>query len=346
MRIVLMSERLSPPLDEGIKNVAAGLLEALRQRHDVLALTTLVQGQPIDGVIGIATNRLFLTRSLYEPLRRFRPDVVIYIPTASATPASFFRTAALTTYAMGAPIILVVTQGRVHNPLSQLVMRLLAPRVAVAFSEKTAHQLRHLGIAVTIAPIGVDTQRFTPATPEERLALRQIHHVPGNATVLLHVGHINANRNIPELSSLIENGRCLLVVGSTSTPEDRAVAYALRSAGAVLLREYRADIASLYRLADCYVFPVTAPTGAIDLPLSVLEAMACNLRVVTTRFGGLPTFFTEGEGLVFVNPGESLRCAVDRVLTHGIVRTRDQVMHLSWDAVARHILSTIGGERP
>jgi glycosyltransferase involved in cell wall biosynthesis len=160
------------------------------------------------------------------------------------------------------------------------------------------------------------------------------------------VGHVNANRNIPELSSLIENGRCLLVVGSTSTPEDSAVAYALRSAGAVLLREYRADIASLYRLADCYVFPVTAPTGAIDLPLSVLEAMACNLRVVTTRFGGLPTFFTEGEGLVFVNPGESLRCAVDRVLTHGIVRTRDQVMHLSWDAVARHILSTIGGERP
>ena len=66
------------------------------------------------------------------------------------------------------------------------------------------------------------------------------------------------------------------------------------------------NIEEVYALSDCYVFP-TPPMNkinSIEIPLSVLEAMACNLSVITTKFGALPKVFEEGDGLIFVDDGE------------------------------------------
>ncbi len=65
----------------------------------------------------------------------------------------------------------------------------------------------------------------------------------------------------------------------------------LRRAGVLLITHYLPEIVELYQAADAYVFPVPpnpADPSAIDLPLSVLEAAACNLPILATRFGALP----------------------------------------------------------
>jgi glycosyltransferase involved in cell wall biosynthesis len=106
----------------------------------------------------------------------------------------------------------------------------------------------------------------------------------------------------------------------------------LESAGVIVRHEFIPRIEDYYRAADLYVFPVEHGSGAIEFPLSVLEAMACDLPVVTTPFGALPEYFTEGEGLCFVGDGRSVLQATRLVLEQP-VRNRERVRSFSWDGV-------------
>jgi glycosyltransferase involved in cell wall biosynthesis len=338
MRVSVFSERLRLPLDEGFKNTAICLIRAMRRQHEVTALTTFGADIATEGVRDVAANKLLLSAQLRDALRAADPELVLYIPTASATPFAMLRTHVLRRFAPQAQVAMLALQPRSYDPLTQAIIRLIKPPQIIVQSSSMAAQLSLLGCRVATVHSGVDADRFAPVEPHQRAALRARLGLKPDAFVVLHVGHINEGRNVQALIAIQRAGCQAVLVGSTSTEQDGNLARRLHEAGVLVVREYVESVERYYQAADCYVFPVTSATGAIAVPLSVLEAMACNLPVVTMPYGDLATLFAAGGGVSVVrNEWEMVsHVLAARQATH--VRTRDLVIPFTWPAVAQDIV--------
>ena len=98
----------------------------------------------------------------------------------------------------------------------------------------------------------------------------------------------------------------ILLVGSTSTTVDKSLKKDLLLSGVKVIDFYVDNIQEIYQMADCYIFPTQSAIDAVEIPLSVLEAMYCNIPVLTERFGGLVDMFKEGDGFWFYENKEEL----------------------------------------
>lgn len=341
MRVLYVSEALSPPFDEGIKKASWHLLKALQASHQVLALTSRGSGIPDAGVERVRANRLLISASLMQKVRAFRPERVIYFPTACATLFSFVRARVLAAYAR-TQVAMVAFQPRAYTRLARLLIPLLRAGPVWVQGEATAAPLRALGCDVRILPPAVDTETFAPADAERRRALREQYGLAEAQRVVLHVGHILPNRNVQTLAALqrtLQGEAQVVVVGSSAFGVDVALVQALKDAGVVVITKYVERIAELYQMADCYVFPVRSAQGSVEIPLSVLEAMACDLPVVSTPFGELPRLFPAGDGVRYISDDAAMADAVRLALAEGPARTRARVLQYGWAAAAQLLVS-------
>ena len=161
---------------------------------------------------------------------------------------------------------------------------------------------------------------------------------PGEKAIALHVGHIKRGRNLEALRRLAESSRevSVLIVGSSSSRVDQRLLKRLRDSGCQVITGYRPDIEQIYNAADCYVFPTLSARHAIQIPLSVLEAMACGIPVVSTPFGGLPDLLSPGSGIQYLVSLEPQH--LDRAILEAIrapSEARRSVLHMGWDDVVR-----------
>jgi len=143
------------------------------------------------------------------------------------------------------------------------------------------------------------------------------------------------------LGDLAARQECQVVlVTSSSTVQEADLAEKLRQAGVDVRTDYQPHIEHFYQLADCYAFPVASTDHSIEVPLSVLEAFACDLPVVARRFGGLPRLFGDWAqpGLSFVDSPTALVDEAIRLCQTGPSGTRPLALPYSWEAVATSLI--------
>ena len=95
LRLCLLSEDLSLPIDEGIKKFVTSVSGPLAEMTDLLVLAAGDAGPLPASVQAASANRFLLGGTLGRTLRRFQPDIVVYVPVAAATRNSFVRCAIL-----------------------------------------------------------------------------------------------------------------------------------------------------------------------------------------------------------------------------------------------------------
>jgi glycosyltransferase involved in cell wall biosynthesis len=237
--------------------------------------------------------------------------------------------------------VLLSFQPRALSSLSRPGMRWLGPDRLLTPDPSMVREAERHGVRAGFLPIGADTGRFHPVDGQRKLELRRRYGLPTDRRIVLHVGHARRLRGLAALVGLGSDITSVVVVG-TSLGADAGMVRWLRRSGVWVLDRYLPEVQEIYQLADAYVFPVRDAGGASAAPLSVLEAMACNLPVVSTRFGALPALFEEGRGFAFADTPAQMRAQVLSAvrLPPEDVGTRSQVLPLTWPAAADALLTT------
>lgn len=330
MRICLVADYSEP--DEARKVIVHNLYRELSKNHEVLK----------------ADIRNLFSMGFWKGIREFEPHIIHYIPGAS--PLSFAITNLMKISSTKPKTVMSTMLIPFHDPfhgfyyfssyLTKWTIPFIKTDLVLVQSEEAEKMFKRLGCDVMFMVCsGVDIKRFAPVSGKEKKELRDKYGIDHEKFIILHVGSIRKWRNVEIFKGLQSNnaGTQVVIVGRTSIKFERDVALNLEKAGCKMINEYVPKIEEIYALSDCYVFPTSDPIGGIDIPLSVLEAMATNLPVISTKFGGLPRIFGDGDGFIFVEKEEEFHIAIEMLINGVNVKTREKVLSYSWENIAKKL---------
>lgn len=308
-KVLLISEVFNPPYDEGIKKTVYNLYDALNSKYE-LQVICRVGPINIQNVSCISTNKLFVSRKLKAQIVAFGPDTIIYFPFASSTFAGFVRHFIISHFFSSARQIMIALQPKPLKRWQKMMVRFFKPSIVLTPSPLLQDMLNELGIENELLPLYTDLSKFVPINSSSKKSdLRKKYGIASEAYVISHMGHLNEGRNLGSLIELQKSGCQVVVVGSSSTPIDSVgplmLKLDLERNGIIILDGYIENIEEIYQLSDLYIFPVLAPNSSIGLPLSILEARACGIPVITTDFGSVKYYLGDDHGGIFYsNPNE------------------------------------------
>jgi glycosyltransferase involved in cell wall biosynthesis len=217
------------------------------------------------------------------------------------------------------------------------------PDYVLASSGSLKRRFEAIGIPCCLLPNGVDTEKFVPVPDFEKLKLRKKYDIQENRFTILHVGHLSNARNLDLFIKLSKENE-VVIVCSEYIEVDQKILKKLGNEGCTIFQKYFPCVEEFYQLSDCYLFPVK-PGNSILCPLSIMEAMSCNLPVVTTEFDGIQTFFEQGDGLKFVKKEADFFDAIDDIKRRfENIATRKKVERYSWKSLSKAIAKIYDGQ--
>lgn len=242
-----------------------------------------------------------------------------------------------------------------HTEVALLERRGLPGRLVLEAERATSHafisicrpirkELERIGVAperIHDVANGVDTDRFRPASAEERVELRRALGLPPGPLVV-YVGRLARLKGLDLLLQAwpeVAAGAHLCIVGDGEEREAlQAQAAGLRG---VRFHGPVTDVAPLLRAADACVLP----SRAEGLPIALLEGMSSGLAVVATAVGGIPEVIEDGRSGLLIQPeapaalAEALRRALGpEGVTLGQLARARVLQSYSIDGVADRVL--------
>ena len=332
MRLCLIGDFAGTP-DEGMKNVSRTTHTILSGNHDVLAVSSRDVLNPLTHVL----------------IKNFQPQIIHYLHGPTIKSLALIKYLKALTSKKGSPVKTIVSATRPYfSRASQKLVPYLKPDLILSQSDKFEAFFKNNGCSVSFFPNGVDLKKFTPVESMEKAEIRRKLNLPQDKKIVLHVGHIKPNRKLDFFIDVQKmKGIQVMIAGGTHEKADEKLKQRLMDSGIIIIHEYLEDISVLYKASDLYLFPITDiksdiphdynQIGAIDLPLSILEAMGCNLPVITTRFGAVPRLFERQDGFVFADRKDLILDLVQAMPTDKNAGTRQMVMSLDWHQVIKSL---------
>ena len=314
MNVCLLGH-FSDSLDEGFKNIAFNLSENLKKKNNIMNID----------------NRSLLSILLWLRLKKFNPDIfhIISGPTLKGfvilkTLKFFFPKSKTIASALHSGFLR-------KEKITLIMMSLFKPDLVLTQSSESDKILKNIQCFTKTLCSGVDIDRFLPYDNESKIRLRAKYGLDKKKKIILHIGHLIKTRNLFELFELQKKNIQIVIIASSHRSWNRYVYNDLKKNNVVILEGYLKNIEEIYGLADCYIFPVRIGYSLFT-PLTVLEAMSCNLPVITKRFEGLTKIFKEGNGLFFYDDYTELKSKFSKIKKINI-RTREMILLYSWENI-------------
>lgn len=336
--MIILSNCMMDTADEGCVKVANSLVKRIKAKTDSASVVSYERFSALTD-IRLKLNKFFLNPSLWKLLRNYRDESVLYIPFPAKPIAMAIRLFVLSCFCRGRLRVLQ-TMNVPMGPAEKLLYKLSKATIYV-LSHDSEKMLRNtVGTDRVIRlKLGVDTQKFTPVTPEEKRSLKIAHGFDPNAPLVLHVGHLNQGRNVGQLLKLNSQYQVLLVTSTlTKDEQDLSLRDQLLHRNIRIVSDFIPRIQEIYQMADAYFFPVQELGRCIDAPLSCLEAAACNISIITTDFGEMKAF--QGmDGFHYLESFEAeyLNSTIEHAINSQPVQTRNAVMEYDWDLAIKTI---------
>jgi glycosyltransferase involved in cell wall biosynthesis len=220
---------------------------------------------------------------------------------------------------------------------SKYFLPFLRPNLILALSADSQLKYEKLGCKSIFLPLGVDVNKFKPVSPIEKNRLKEKYGFNKDNFLILHVGSIKEERNVQFFKELKKEDVDILIIGRITAGTDQKLLKELRNSGCSVWVDYYNDIQNIYAMADCYIFPTIKKidifgrniTSSIDLPLSVFEAVACNLPVIATRFESLEMLFSDIGGVYFADNLFDFQKLILTLKTKGNIDVRSHILSYS-----------------
>lgn len=310
--------------DEGMRNASFYYSKLLAKNNKILTLDIRYTFNP----------------KFWKEIKEFNPSIIHYIH--GPTIKSLFLLKMMKHYCSKSKIIVSAMRPS-FTILSEKMIPFFSPDMILTQSISSEYMFKKRNVKTKFLPSGVDINRFVPCSSENKIKFKKQYEIDSNKFVILHIGSIKDGRNIRVLKSLQNNGNQVIIVGAISPGIDFNLVHELKLAGCMVWEKYFEKVEELYFLADCYVFPTVdrknslgqSIADSIEMPLTVLESMSCNLPVIATKFGALPRAFEEKEGLFFVNGDENEFVEKIEIIKNNMftLKTREQVLKYSWENI-------------
>lgn len=306
--------------DEGAKNVAFNVLNELSQTCTVLTINE---------------KNLFSLKFFRTIAQSTKPQVIHFFTDPSILSLIFLKF--LSFYWQGSKT--VVSALHPDIPISfRNFSSVFKPDLLLGQSNADLAFFNNLTFKTAFLPNGVDLSKYRISDADTKNHLRGKYGIPKDKFLVLHVGHIKKNRHLEVLEKISsDSGLQILVIASEYVEVDKEICNKLIKNGVIVRIGYFPNIEEIYNIADCYVFPVEE-NGSITTPLSVLEAMACNLPVVTRKFSGLASLFSEEKGLFFADHDQEFIDKINLVKKGITTNTREMVSVYSWELIAAQLM--------
>ena len=301
-KVLFITEYLNPPYDEGIKKTVYNLFLDLEKNYELKVICR--HGFEKENMHIVNTNVLYYSKEVKSIIRDFKPDALVYLPFQSSTFASYLRLKIFSYFAKKSKLLFVALQPKPIKSWQKIIVKFIKPKHAFTPSPALHEFWNKIGIKNQLIPLLTDLSIFKPLpNKENKLALREKYDLPKDAYIISHMGHLNEGRNLKTLIPLQEAGMQVVIVGSSSTPTDahgkQSLKNELLDAKVIIIDKYIENIEEIYQLSDLYIFPVVKKNSSIGMPLSVLEARACGVPVLTSNYGSLQYYLDTDYGGVF-----------------------------------------------
>lgn len=287
-------------------------------------------------------------KKIKEIIREYQPDIV---HTHAAKAGALGRKAA---YDCKVPVILHTFHGHVfHSYFSKYkteIYRQIEKRLAsrstgiIAISDIQKHELANVfriapANKIEVVPLGFDLNPFQENLSEKRKLTRETYSLKKDEIAIAIVGRLAPIKNhdlFLEIAKLTQQKTkeklVFFIVGDGELRED------IENKIAALKSEMEIDIRITSWIKDIKTFNagmdvICLTSNNEGTPVSLIEAQACNIPIVTTNVGGVMDIVNEGETGYVVPKGDAILFAEKLLLLTEDEKNRSRMSQNGWSFV-------------